>query len=140
MSSREEGFSIVEAIIAMFLLMVLALAVLPLIAGATRASVTNTDLVAANTFANSELAAIKTGFSADLATSSRCSDLSAKSTPAGSGRSDPAGSGLTAVIAVGACPGTADAYPATIPVTVSVRDASGARLTTLPTLILVVDP
>jgi type II secretory pathway pseudopilin PulG len=139
-SSREEGFSLVEVIIAMFLLMVLALAVLPLMVGATRVSVTNKDLVAATAFANSELAAIRTDFTADLATSARCSDLVAKAAPAGSAIPDPAGTGMTAIVTVGACPAAADAYPASIAVTVIVRDASGAELTTLPTLILVVAP
>ena len=60
-----DGFSLVEVVIAMFLLAVLALAVLPALIGATRASVTNRSVLTATTFANGQLAAIQADFPDD---------------------------------------------------------------------------
>ena len=46
-SQNDGGFSLVEVLIAMFLLAVLSLAVLPLIVGAATSSVVNRDIAAA---------------------------------------------------------------------------------------------
>lgn len=127
-TSREDGFSIVEVIIAMFLLAVLALAVLPLVIGATRVSVSNRDLVAAAAFANSQLAPIRADFPNDPVSPTTCSSLRAR---AATEVADPAGTGLTADILVGTCP---TAYPGTVTVVVTVSDADG-ELTSIPTRI-----
>ncbi|WP_214466749.1 prepilin-type N-terminal cleavage/methylation domain-containing protein [Microbacterium flavescens] len=131
-----EGFSIVEVIIAMFLLMVLALAVLPLIIGATNTSVVNRDLVAATTFAGAQLAPIKASFPNDPATPTSCAALRGR---AATDVVDTAGTGLKADISVGACPAT---YPGIVLVTVAVEDsaAPGAALVRLPTRVSVSGP
>lgn len=131
MSRRDDGFSLVEVILAMFLLMVLALAVLPLVIGATRVSVENRDLVAANAFANARLAPIKADFPNDPSTPTSCAALAAAydrdDVP------DPAGTGLLADVEIGACPA---AYPGTVTVVVTISDATGT-LVSIPTRIMV---
>ncbi len=129
------GFSIVELIIAMFLLAVLALALLPLLVGATRTSSVNKSLVASTTFANAQLAPIRAAFSNDSTTSS-CANLG---TYAKTGTVDTSGSGLQADVLVGACPA---AYPGTVTVSVKVyRTATpGTVLALVPTKILVAGP
>jgi prepilin-type N-terminal cleavage/methylation domain-containing protein len=127
----EKGFSIVEVIIAMFLLAVIALAILPLIIGATRVSVGNRDLVAATAFANAQLAPVKAAFPNDPPSPTSCGVL--RSTFARTNVADTAGTGLTADVNVGACPA---AYPGTVTVIVRVSDGDGT-LVTLPTRITV---
>lgn len=133
---ESEGFSIVEVVIAMFLLMVLALAVLPLIVGATTVSVSNRDLVAATTFANGQLASITAAFPNDPATPTSCATLRGR---AALDVPDTADTGLTADITVGSCP---PAYPGVVLVTVVVEDPAdpGATLVRLPTRVSVSGP
>lgn len=135
-----DGFSLVEVIIAMFLLMVLALAVLPLIIGATRTSVVNRDIVAATAFANAQLAPVKADFGVDPTTPTRCSELAARAVQPEAAIPDPADTGMSATVEVATCPVGAAAYPATVAVTVEVRDAEHRALVTLPTLVLVSEP
>lgn len=131
MSERgEDGFSVVEVVIAMFLLAVLALAVLPLVIGATRVSVSNRDLVGATAFANAQLAPIRAAFPNDPTSPTTCSSLRSRATTE---VADPAGTGLEADIVVGSCPA---AYPGTVLVTITVRDSAG-EVTSIPTRIMV---
>lgn len=129
--SEDDGFSLVEVIMAMFLLAVLALTVLPLIIGATRVSVSNRDLVAATTFANAQLAPVKAAFPNDPTTPTSCAAL--RAAHAATAVPDPAGTGLTADVTIGTCPA---AYPGTVTVTVRVID-DGTTIVTLPTRIMV---
>jgi len=127
MSPRDdEGFSLVEVIIAMFLLGILALAVLPLIIGATRASVVNEDLAGATAFANAQLAEIRES------ARTGCEELQAwdeRVVP------DLASADMTATIEVSeSCPAT---YPVALPVTVTVATPSSPSLVILSSLILV---
>lgn len=131
MSRTQEGFSLVEVIIAMFLLTVIALAILPLTIGVTRVSVSNRDLVAATTLANAQLAPITAAFPNDPLSPTSCATL--RSTYARTGIVDPAGTGLTAAVTIGACPA---GYPGSVTVTVAVSRA-GTTLVTLPTRVLV---
>lgn len=128
--NSDQGFSLVEVIMAMFLLAVLALAVLPLVISATRVSVVNKDLVAATTFANAQLAPVKAAFPNDPATPTSCATLA---TYDRDDVPDPAGTGLLADIEIGACPA---AFPGTVSVIVKVSDGSGT-LVTLPTRVMV---
>lgn len=140
MPRTADGFSLVEVIIAMFLLMVLAVAVLPLTIGVARASVVNRDLVAATAFANAQLAPITGDFGIGRAGPARCSELAARAVPAGGAIPDPAGTGMSATVEIGACPTGATLYPATVAVTVEVRSAAGRSLVAVPTLVLVSEP
>ncbi|WEK14109.1 MAG: prepilin-type N-terminal cleavage/methylation domain-containing protein [Candidatus Microbacterium phytovorans] len=125
--SADDGFSLVEVLISLFLLAMLALAVLPLLVGATRVSVSNRDLATATAFANAQLAPIKTAFPTDSATTS-CASLR---TQARTGIAGP--DGTTAAIAVNPCPATSAGYPASVPVTVTVTDSDGDTVVRLVT-------
>lgn len=127
---RDDGFSLVEVIIAMFLLAIIALAVLPLTVTAVRASVGNADLVAATTFANAQLAPIVDAFPQDPSATSSCVVLQAHAATATPG---PVGTDLVSDITVGPCPSD---YPAAVDVTVTVTE-NGATLVSLPTRVLV---
>lgn len=129
------GFSLVEVVIAMFLLAVLALAVLPALIGATRASVTNRSVLEATTFANGQLAAIQADFPDDPAAPTSCADLRGRAhTP---GPPDPQ-TGLRTEITIGACPAF---FPAAIPVAVVVyAEDSADAVVRMPTKVLVSAP
>jgi prepilin-type N-terminal cleavage/methylation domain-containing protein len=129
-SSGDDGFSLVEVIIAMFLLAVLSLAVLPLLIGATQLSVVNKDLAAATAFANAQLAPVRDAFPVNAVTPRTCSSLTAY---AATNVAGPAGSGLLASTAIGSCPAT---YPGTVAVTVTVADSDGT-IVSVPTRVLV---
>jgi len=127
------GFSIVEMVIAMFLLTVLALAILPLLIGAVRASSTNRAIVSATAFANAQLAPIRAAFPNTPTGANTCTAVRSK---AATGIAGPTGSSLKADITVGSCPA---AFPGTVMVTVSVYGSAtpGTILASLPTKILV---
>lgn len=132
-SCEDEGFSLVEVIIAMFLLAVIALAVLPLTIAAARASVSNTDLVAATTFANARLAPIRDAYPVNPVTLTTCTSLEGR---AALDVPDPAGTGLLADTTIGACPST---FPGSVLVTITVTEGS-ATLVSLPTRVYVSAP
>ncbi|WP_404432415.1 prepilin-type N-terminal cleavage/methylation domain-containing protein [Microbacterium lacus] len=125
----DKGFSIVEMIIAMFLLAVLALAVLPLLIGATQASSVNKSLNAATTFAGAQLAPIRADFPAQGTNS--CAAVHATA-----GSAEDLANGLESTVVVGTCPGV---YPGTVTVTVTVYRAGepSSPLITIPTRVLV---
>lgn len=131
---REGGFSIVEAVIAMFLLAVLSLALLPLLMTAITTSSSSTNSISANQLANSQLAVIRSQFSDSNDNS--CAAVTSKQATGVAGAS---GSGLGADIVVSACPAT---YPGTVTVTVTAyRTAKPTlKLVTLPSKILVTKP
>jgi type II secretory pathway pseudopilin PulG len=145
-----DGLSIVELIIAMFLLAVVALALLPLLVGVTRTTATNKELVAATSLANAQVAAIRAQYPNDSSTSA-CGALAqsivhlktgadaagitlASPQPLVAGIPGPAGSGLTARVSTSTCPA---AMPGTVTMTVVVTDRAGRALVSLPTLIVV---
>lgn len=147
------GFSIVELIIAMFLMAVIALALLPLLVGVTRSSTTNKALVAATSLANAQVAAIRAQFPND-ATNTSCASLAQavarlKTTtpdpsltlsapqPLATAIPGPDASGLIAEVRTSTCPTD---LPGTVALTVRVHDDSGHTVVTLPTLIVVNQP
>lgn len=142
MSRRsDEGFSLVEVIIAMFLLAVLTLAVLPLLIGAMRLSVTNNDLVAATAFANSRLAVLRDDFPVAPLNPTSCAALQGRVVTTAAPIEDAAPTGLTATIAVlDPCPSATAGFPTSIRVSVSVRQHDGRLLVELPSRIKVTAP
>lgn len=129
-ASSQSGISLVEVIIAMFLLALMSVATLPLLIGGVRASAINRDLVAANSLAIAELSALQVAFPNSAANS--CAAVQAS---AASGLTDPSGSRVTATITVGSCPAS---YPATVPVTVQAFGPGSAQAAvTLDSAILV---
>lgn len=127
----DSGFSLVELVIAMFVLAVLSLAVLPLIVGTTDVSTQNRGLLAATAFANDQLAKIQQAYPAtpgDDTTS--CVALRAlESAPP---VTDPA-SGFEARLTIGACPAE---FPASVPVVVTVSEG-GTVVTSVTTRVRV---
>lgn len=133
LSDSQSGGSLVEIVVAMFLLALMSVAVLPLMIGTVRASATNSDLLAADSLANAQLASLQATF--PNATASSCAAVSATAT---SGVADPSGSGVTASITFGACP---TIYPATVKVTVQAFRPNGTdAVVTLDSEILVSAP
>lgn len=128
MTQRTQGFSLVEVIIAMFMLSVLAIAILPLVIGATQLSASNRDITAATAFANAQLSPVRDAFPLNALTPATCS---AVQTYAASDVPGP--EGLVADIVIGSCPAT---YPGTV--TVDVYVTKGLETVVhLPTRILV---
>jgi prepilin-type N-terminal cleavage/methylation domain-containing protein len=133
MRQGQDGVSLVEIVVAMFLFAVMSVAVLPLMIGAVQASALNRDLVAVNSLASAQLATLEATFPNSAENS--CAAVAAMSA---SGIADPSGSGATASIAVGTCPSS---YPATVTVTVQAfRPNSTRAAITLNSAILVASP
>jgi type II secretory pathway pseudopilin PulG len=137
----DEGFSLVEVIMAMFLLMLLALAVLPLFISATRMSVDNRDSVRATALADAHISALRAQFPAQPVVDTTCAGL-----VTAAGRlvdSNPATlpniavpAGLSRQVLVESCPtGAAVGKAGAILVTVKIADAAGQILATLRTRI-----
>ncbi len=126
----ESGMSLVEVVIAMFILAVMSSAVLPLLIGGIQVSAVNQDVVAANALANSQLAQLQASFPNSAENS--CSAVAAK---AANGIADPSGSGSVATIVVGECP---NSYPGVVDVTVTVFRPEATKATvTLESALLV---
>lgn|GEM_PF-1424152 len=127
----DDGFSLVEMIIAMFLLAVLSLAVLPLLISATALSIDNRDRVTATALADAHVAALRAQFPVQPATTTTCAQL--RDSAVKLVDSDPLTlpnivipSGYARTVTVATCPTGADAgKAAAILVTVSVTPTSG---------------
>ena len=127
---RELGISIVEVVVAMFILAVMSLALLPLLLGAIQASVVNRELVAATSLAQGKLAEVREAFP-DLGDNS-CAAVKSK---AASNVPDPASSGLLANVTVGGCP---SGYPGVVKVTAAAgRPGEANALAQLSTQVVV---
>ena len=137
----DDGFSLVEVVMAMFLLSLLALAVLPLFISATRVSVDNRDSVEATALAESHLAALRSEFPSQPVTATTCAGLTAAA--ARISDSNPSTlpnialpAGLARQVTVESCPtGAAAGKTAALLVTVRISDTGGTTLTTLSTRI-----
>jgi prepilin-type N-terminal cleavage/methylation domain-containing protein len=135
----DDGFSLVEVVLAMFLLGLMALAVLPLSIGAMRTSVVNRDVVAATAFADSRIALLRDAYRLDAATSS-CTALAA--TPpigAADAQAGAAAKGMTATVTA-VCPASAITTALSVAVTVTVTDSTGATIVAVPTTMRVTRP
>lgn len=127
----DDGFSLVEMIIAMFLLAVLSLAVLPLLISATALSVDNRDRVTATALADAHVSALRAQFPVQPATATTCAQL--RDSASKLVDADPLTvpnvvipSGYTRTVTVASCPTGADAgKPTAVLVTVRVTPASG---------------
>lgn len=130
----ETGFSLVEVVIAMFLFLVIATALLPLTVSAVTLSAGNRDLTAANSLASSRLADLRGTFDDNSDTSSCAAVRATKNVD----QADSASTGLVSDLDVGTCPAT---YPGTVLATVTVRESGHAKaLVEISTRILVVVP
>jgi prepilin-type N-terminal cleavage/methylation domain-containing protein len=113
---RDDGFGLVEVIVAMFLLVVLAVAVLPAFISGIRASQANQTIVVANSLAAKQLATVQAQYPASSTTSS-CAALPANTAPA-----QDTGTGLYWMRQRATCPASTPAtnYPAVVSVTISI--------------------
>lgn len=144
---NDNGFSLVEVVIAMFLLTVIALAILPLTIAAVELSVDNRVQARANAYAESQIAAVRASFPND-ATTSTCASLAARvrelagDTSGGttlpiddlSFEDDLVDAGLNATVSVDGCAAGLAAVGVTIVVG---EEQSGRTLTSLRTRIVV---
>lgn len=128
----DDGFSLVEVVVAMFLFMIVAVAVLPLTVRAVSTSTVNRDLTAASSFAAARLAEVRDEFGDDSADTS-CEGVRGK---AHIGQADSADTGLSSDLMVSDCP---DAYPGTVTVTAVIK-ADATEIVRMPTRIVVTRP
>ncbi|WP_298942947.1 prepilin-type N-terminal cleavage/methylation domain-containing protein [uncultured Microbacterium sp.] len=130
----DEGFSLVEVLIAMFLFAVISLAVLPLLISAVSLSVVNRDVVSATALANDRVAQLRESFPTAADSTRTCAALTAALTDMNADDTVPAGFTIAAEAFVDAgqaavCPTGADAYPRAVLVTVVVDDSAGGTST-----------
>jgi prepilin-type N-terminal cleavage/methylation domain-containing protein len=132
----DDGFGLIEVVVAMLLFAVIAMAILPLALQASTLSAGNRDRVSAQSFASGQLADVRASYPDEAANS-----CAAVRSAAHTATTDPAGTGLVADVSVAACPA---AYPNTLTVTVTVRDPSAsaptASVVTMATKIVVTAP
>lgn len=130
----DDGFSLIELVMAMFLFGLIALAILPSAISAAELSVVNRDHVAANAFASGQLALVRSDFPDTGDNACTAVQAHTQMTPR---VEDPAKTGLEAEIVVSpTCP----TFPGVVDATVKVFDpeVSGtAPVVTMSTKIVV---
>jgi prepilin-type N-terminal cleavage/methylation domain-containing protein len=125
----DRGFGIAEVLVAMFLLGIIAIAVLPLLVQGLRLSVTNATIAAATQLANQQVEQVR-GATA-------CSSVAAATTTTTVRNVTLQGSRTIGTT----CPSLATSYPTTVRVSVSVkRTDTNAVLATANTLVFVTGP
>lgn len=126
----DTGFSLIEVVVAIVVLVAMSLGLLPLLIGSVKISAVNRDLVSASSYAHSRVSELRDAFP-DAADTS-CAAVTARET---TNDVDPAGTGLKSDIGVASCPAV---YPGVVTVTVVVRNSmSASSLVTLNTQIVV---
>ena len=119
----DRGFTLIEPIIAMFVLMIAAVGVLPILTQSLTQSVNNAELVTATSLANQAIE--------DEHAQSTCAGLS----PLDQSVTARPNMILRTVRVIGACP---TSFPATVKVSVTVTDATTGRVeVSVSTLVLV---
>lgn len=128
------GVSLVEVVVAMFVLALMSMAVIPLLIASARLSTQNSALTTATSLANAQLAELRAAFRNDG--DSSCTAVQEEvADRMAAGISGPAGNGLTGTLTAGSCPAQ---YPGTVRVSISVAStASAAPLVLLSTELLV---
>lgn len=133
----ELGFSLVEMVIAIFLLGVLAMATLPLLLATTQNSAFNRDLNIASSHANSVITEIRAQYP-DGSSSGSCAQLQ---TIAESAAEVVAAQHFSALVTLGStCPTAASAFPLAMPLTVTVTSVNGNASSTATTQVYVGAP
>lgn len=127
----EDGFSLVEVLIAMFLFAVISLAVLPLLISGISLSTVNRDVVAATAVANDRIAQLRDDFPTSATTVKTCDQLVAAVAALSQDDANNPNLELTAVAlpdvdAGSVCPIGATNYPRSVRVLVTVTDSDGA--------------
>lgn len=124
---EDEGFGVIEVVVAMFLLGLVAVAIIPILVAGLRLSVQNTVVASATQLANQQIEQVRSA--------TACASVTAATTT-----SSVHGIPLKAVRTIGTtCP--ASGYPTTVNVTVTVtRTDTSAVLVSTRTLVFVAGP
>lgn len=132
----EAGFSLIEVLVAMFLLGLLSIGLLPALISIIQLSAQNRDQVAATSYANAVISDLRQEFTSRADADNSCGTLV---TRMANPRPAPDGSGLSAILSSsGSPPACPSDYPASVAVTVTVRGAASSRtLTNITTEFLV---
>lgn len=135
MAAREdEGFGLVEIVVALFMLAILSIAFLPLLIQGLQLSADNATRATATQILHDRLEAVRTQ-------SVKCDELrTAIHGTATSATVDPRGISFQVKTTVAACPTAASAYPTTVSVVVEVRrmdDLTATPLASATTLVFV---
>jgi type II secretory pathway pseudopilin PulG len=126
----EDGFGIIEIVVAMFILAIIAIAALPLLVQGLQLTALNATRSTATQLVNDQLELARSQDS----TCSTVATLSGDAPPT----TDPRGVVLKVTRAISACPTTTAAYPTTVTMTVTVRrQSTGAVLSSAVTRIYV---
>ncbi|MCA0250944.1 MAG: type II secretion system GspH family protein [Actinobacteria bacterium] len=132
-SACDSGFSLIEVIIAMFVLALMAMGLIPLMIGAMQSSVTNRAMAAASAFATAQIAEVQSAFGND--SPRLCSELASYEHDALP--DDPTHPTLLATReALDSC-GTDEYSTVTVRVSVASADEAARDLVTLTTKVLV---
>jgi prepilin-type N-terminal cleavage/methylation domain-containing protein len=124
----DEGFTIIEVLIAMLLLAILALAILPSLVGILKASVRNVNVATATQIVNKNLVDART-------IGTTCAALQSYGSAVVSTVTDTRGVTFSTTRAVSACPST---YPATVRVSITVMSTNSLQaVATGSTLVIV---
>lgn len=140
LSNLEDGLGLVEVIVAMFVLFVLAIAILPALLGATSLSVTNKTLLAATNAANQRIAAVRAAYPNDSPATGTCSNLSLGYPQTTAVDPNTGITTTTTISGIPSCAAVSSTAPGIATVTVTAGSASKPALVTISTKILVMNP
>jgi prepilin-type N-terminal cleavage/methylation domain-containing protein len=133
----DRGFSLVEMVLAIFLLGLLAMATLPLLIATTKNSVINRDINTATSYANAVIVEIRSEYP-DGALATSCAGLKSVADAAAEQTS---AQQFTATVTLNAsCSSIATDYPFAMPITVSVHSPASGATTSITSQIFVGAP
>ncbi|MGO4534651.1 type IV pilus modification PilV family protein [Leifsonia sp. 2MCAF36] len=126
--SKDEGFTLIEVLIAMLLIAILSLALLPSLVGILKASVRNVSVATATQFVNRNLVDART-------IGTTCAAIQSYGAAVIGPLTDDRGVTFSTTRSVGVCPAT---YPGTVKVTVTVMSSNSLQaVATGSTLVIV---
>lgn len=133
----QDGFSLVEIVIAMLLFALVAVAVLPLIISVTQLTVSNSESVRAKALVQQKLASIQRDYPTNPAAglTLNCASLRANVSSASYAPADGAINGLTLTTTAGACPSAG--RPGVISLRFHVTNAGGGTVADVHTSVRV---
>lgn len=142
-SPDADGFSLIEVIVAIFVLAAISLALVPLITVVAAVSSTNQDSVAATAYANEQLSILRAEYPSVTAATTECSELSKRVAAMKAAAADPDNlealppAGLALDLNVVCPPG---GYPHAVEMTVTVSGRGSTSEVVLATQFLVGAP
>jgi len=134
--SDESGIGLIEIVVSMFLLAILAVAVLPVLTAGLKTSASSADQATASQLAGSAIEHARSR-------APKCSDLAAyiaASPETTTSRSKVLTASVATVDTAFTCPTATTSYPLTVALTVRVSDATGKAYTTASARVLLTQP